>query len=152
MALTFAPGGDTALAVGAELRIVDTHTGAVVRTFEGLGGLFWGGFVRGGRWINAITGSGLVELFDVDSGSRLGLPLRVEDDVVTDNGIGALAGAGIYFGTVTGSVVFYVLEPDDWMTIACQAAGRNLTRAEWDHYLGDLDDYRATCPQYPAAT
>jgi hypothetical protein len=28
-------------------------------------------------------------------------------------------------------------------------AGRNLTRAEWDFYFGDLARYRPTCPDYP---
>jgi WD40 repeat protein len=32
--------------------------------------------------------------------------------------------------------------------MACQRAGRNLTRSEWKQYLGD-SPYRATCPQWP---
>jgi hypothetical protein len=32
--------------------------------------------------------------------------------------------------------------------VACQAAERNLTRAEWETYLVDLD-YRKTCEQWP---
>jgi hypothetical protein len=47
--------------------------------------------------------------------------------------------------------VLYDLEPNDWSTIACRAAGRNLTRDEWDHYLSPLGAYRPTCPQYPSA-
>ena len=27
-------------------------------------------------------------------------------------------------------------------------AGRNLTRAEWDTYLGEIDQYRANCPAF----
>ena len=34
-------------------------------------------------------------------------------------------------------------------TAACLEAGRNLTHAEWDKYIGG--SYRATCPQWPAA-
>jgi len=83
-------------------------------------------------------------------GPRVGRALRVEDDAVADAGIGALAGDRIYFGTVGGPVVFYVLEPDDWLTIASQAPGRNLTREEWEQYLGSLRTYRATCPDDPS--
>jgi WD40 repeat protein/class 3 adenylate cyclase len=36
-----------------------------------------------------------------------------------------------------------------WAGIACAAAGRNLTRAEWDQYLPNGGPYRATCPDYP---
>ena len=32
-----------------------------------------------------------------------------------------------------------------------ELAGRNLTHAEWDQYIGDLAPYRRTCPGYIAA-
>jgi hypothetical protein len=32
---------------------------------------------------------------------------------------------------------------------ACQVASRDLTREEWNAYIGDLADYRATCPEFP---
>ena len=67
--LQFSPSGDTLLAVGDELRILDSHTGTVLRTLTGHGGLLGGAFVREGRWISAITGSGLDELIDVESGN-----------------------------------------------------------------------------------
>ncbi len=43
------------------------------------------------------------------------------------------------------------LDPERWMVAACQLAGRNLTREEWETNIGDLADYRATCPQFPLA-
>jgi hypothetical protein len=42
------------------------------------------------------------------------------------------------------------LDPAHWRAAACLEAGRNLTKAEWDLYLGG--DYRRTCPQWPAGT
>ncbi len=42
------------------------------------------------------------------------------------------------------------LNPDRWMDGACELAGRNLARAEWDFYLTDLAPYRQTCSGYPA--
>jgi hypothetical protein len=44
----------------------------------------------------------------------------------------------------------YDLDPDTWQTDLCQQAGRNLTAAEWDEYLGTDEPYAATCPQWPA--
>lgn len=38
------------------------------------------------------------------------------------------------------------IEPDRLADAACHIAARNLTRSEWDAYLGDLGAYRATCP------
>jgi hypothetical protein len=36
------------------------------------------------------------------------------------------------------------LDPDDWSDAACQAAGRNLTLEEWEHYFGE-EPYHRTC-------
>lgn len=49
-----------------------------------------------------------------------------------------------------GSMVDLGFDPDDWLTQACLAAGRNLTVEEWATYLGGTP--RATCPQWPAPT
>ena len=43
------------------------------------------------------------------------------------------------------------LDPAGWVEDVCQLAGRNLTRSEWDQYIGDLAPYRRTCPQYADA-
>lgn len=45
-------------------------------------------------------------------------------------------------------IVVWDLDPEHWVEPACAIAGRNLTRAEWDQYIGDLAPYRATCPEY----
>jgi DNA-binding SARP family transcriptional activator/WD40 repeat protein len=52
--------------------------------------------------------------------------------------------------TVQGIVV-WDLDPEHWVVAACELAGRNLTRDEWDQYVGDLAPYRATCPEYAEA-
>ncbi len=41
------------------------------------------------------------------------------------------------------------LDPARWETAACEVAGRNLTREEWETHIGDLASYRATCPELP---
>jgi len=43
-------------------------------------------------------------------------------------------------------VAIWDLDPDHWVAAACQMAGRNLTREEWGTYIGDLAEYRKTCP------
>jgi Domain of unknown function (DUF4190) len=40
------------------------------------------------------------------------------------------------------------VDPDEWPSTACRAAGRNLTRAEWTEYLGGDETYRPTCPEW----
>jgi WD40 repeat protein len=43
-----------------------------------------------------------------------------------------------------GALVRWELDPGTWAEHACEAAGRNLTRDEWDQYVGD-EPYRETC-------
>jgi WD40 repeat protein len=50
--------------------------------------------------------------------------------------------------TVDDSPKQFDVDPVSWIVRACQLAGRNLSRAEWAQYLGDLP-YRATCDQWP---
>jgi WD40 repeat protein len=40
------------------------------------------------------------------------------------------------------------LDPQSWIEISCQRAGRNFTRAEWAKYFPN-EDYRKTCEQWP---
>ena len=150
-ALTFPPDDEQVLALGDELRVLETRTGRVIRTLPGNGGLFGAGFVRNGRWIAGITGSGLFELVDAATGDRVGVPLRVTDDAYSTAAAAFLTDNGIYHGPLGGPVVYYDVDPENWHTLACQAAGRNLTRAEWAELLGSLGPYRVTCPQYQTA-
>jgi len=50
---------------------------------------------------------------------------------------------------VVDGVAVWDIEPAHLAAAACRLAGRNLTRTEWDTYLGNVGDYRATCPAFP---
>ena len=47
------------------------------------------------------------------------------------------------------SVSIWNLDTSTWFDTACEAVGRNMTRAEWDQFGPRDTEYRATCPQYP---
>jgi WD40 repeat protein len=51
-----------------------------------------------------------------------------------------------------GKVRVWELNPEVWLLEACQRAGRNLTRAEWERYLywKPFDPKYKTCPQWPS--
>jgi hypothetical protein len=52
---------------------------------------------------------------------------------------------------ITGSsegLVIWDTDARSWVRRACAAAGRNLTRAEWERFLPDTS-YRKTCSQWP---
>ncbi len=58
---------------------------------------------------------------------------------------------GMHVAGATGDgIVTWDLDPAHWETAACELAGRNLTREEWDRHLGDLAQYEVKFPQYAA--
>ena len=45
-------------------------------------------------------------------------------------------GLEVAVDTIDGIVV-WDLDPAHWVAAVCQSVGRNLTRAEWDEYVGE---------------
>jgi hypothetical protein len=43
----------------------------------------------------------------------------------------------------------YYAQLNSLIAAACERAPRNLTRAEWSHYMPSEMEYRATCPYLP---
>jgi WD40 repeat protein len=43
----------------------------------------------------------------------------------------------------------WMWQPGDLIANACAHLPRNLTRAEWEHYIQDAMPYRAVCPNLP---
>jgi hypothetical protein len=88
-----------------------------------------------------------MRLYDLESRAQLGTKV--------DIGLSFFMGAalrpdGLELAVRTADgVAVWDLDPEHWMTAACEVAGRNLTRDEWDLYIGDLADYRPTCPEFP---
>jgi hypothetical protein len=48
------------------------------------------------------------------------------------------------------SLLFWDIDPAHLPEVACRLAGRSLTETEWNTDLGDLGNYRATCPEFPS--
>jgi WD40 repeat protein len=87
-----------------------------------------------------------VHLWDVATRRQIGRPLtghRLDAIGVTF----VDGGDTLVTSSADGSLIFWDLRPASWEAKACQLAGRNLTRDEWDQFVGG--DYRRTCPQWP---
>ena len=83
-----------------------------------------------------------VRLYDVDSRTSLG------DEIFVGMVDGAaLRGDGLEPAAAgEHGLVVWDLDPQRWMDAACELAGRNLTREEWQRYVGVLGGYGQTCP------
>jgi WD40 repeat protein len=96
--------------------------------------------------VAAYGGEQGAQMFDVASGHAIGDPFPSRGPFgaafVSPDGKVLLA----FDGT---RLMRWDLDQATWAGIACAAAGRNLTRAEWDQYLPNGGPYRATCPDHP---
>lgn len=92
------------------------------------------------------TVDGTGRLFDTSTGSQLGGAFPTDPGVIP----GASIGTQLNFVTAQGEqILVWNLDTSTWFDIACQAAGRNMTRAEWEQFGPSDTEYQATCPQYP---
>jgi WD40 repeat protein len=85
-----------------------------------------------------------IVLWDVASGEAKGLPLAASASV------SAVAfgpdGKTLVSGTYGGPLTLWYIGLDTLRVGACDVAGRNLTREEWQRYFGD-EPYRLSCAQ-----
>ena len=58
-------------------------------------------------------------------------------------------GRRLAVGGISSRAMVWTIDPDEWRTTACAAAGRNMTRAEWRLYLPG-EAYRRTCREFAA--
>jgi WD40 repeat protein len=92
------------------------------------------------------AGDGGVQLWELSLhepvGGRLGSPAR--SIAVSPDGSNVIA------GDADGTVVVYPATIQGWLGSVCAVVSRNLTRGEWDDYVGSDTPYVKTCSQYPA--
>ena len=100
-----------------------------------------------------VTGGGAAHVYDVGSTRPIGRTLRVDLDANVRQVGASLRPDGRQLAVATEhGVQLWDLDPETWRNAACRLAGRNLTREEWESYIPQGEPYRATCPQWPAAT
>ena len=152
----FDPTGSRLITVALDgaITIRDADTFAPLRTLIGeaeVGNTWSGGiaaFTADGRHV--LTAFDRVgRLWDLGTGRQVGGPFPNDPDVVS---AAVQSTSGAWFVTGVGPHAFvWDVDTSHWLDLACRAAGRNLTRAEWEQFGPKDDAYRATCPQWPGA-
>ena len=86
-----------------------------------------------------------LRFYDIPTRVRLGDPI----DTDTPFANAALRSDGLAAAAIARlGIVAWDLDPAHWDAAACAVAGRNLTRDEWDQYIGDLAPYAPTCSEF----
>jgi hypothetical protein len=90
------------------------------------------------------VGPGTVDLWDARTLGHLGtMPVGAGDQ--TPSAVPLADGHTLLIAHPAGNVVTWDLRPQHLLDVACDLAGRNLTRAEWSSLVGTRK-YRQTCP------
>jgi WD40 repeat protein len=99
----------------------------------------------GGQTLASGSMDGTIRLWDVNHHRQIGTPLtrytgRINSIAYSQDGnwLGASGEGGV--------IIVWEAGLQSWNERACQIAGRNLTRAEWQQYMGE--PYRKTCEQW----
>ena len=101
--------------------------------------------VAAGTLLATASSDGTVRLWDLERQEAFG------PSIATTGGFVDLSDDGRWLAIADDSgISIWSLDPTDWAESACQIAGRNLTRAEWDRYLPSGEPYHGTCPQWNA--
>ena len=89
-----------------------------------------------------------MRIYDVATRTLLGDPIVHESR--QDQGWAMIRpdGLEVAVDTIDG-IVAWDLDPAHWVAAVCQSVGRNLTRGEWDEFVGEFAAYRSTCPEFP---
>jgi WD40 repeat protein len=145
-----ATGGGVIIATGADGRIAELDD----VTLEELGAPFSSasgpiatlGIDQSGRRLMVRADDETLRFYDIPTRTPLGDPIETKFTL----GTAVLRADGKAAAAVTGQgIVTWDLDPEHWQAAACELAGRNLTREEWDRYIGDLASYAPTCPDQP---
>lgn len=124
-------------------RAIDQHS-----ILRGHGDWVWSlAFSPNGDNLAAGVRNGRTMVWDVFSGLLLGDSFQQEGEVF---GVAfSPDGKTVASHSDRDGLRFWNLDPQSMQDRLCQLANRNLTAAEWQQYVGDLDSYQRTCPQFP---
>jgi WD40 repeat protein len=104
----------------------------------------------GGDGVVLATASGqdnTIRLWDLANRTEFADPLALHTDRV--DGLAFSPDGSLLASASRDGTARLWASPTGWIAEACRIAGRNLTRAEWDRYVGADVPYTRNCPDYP---
>ncbi|MFQ5793664.1 MAG: trypsin-like peptidase domain-containing protein [Candidatus Bipolaricaulia bacterium] len=104
-------------------------------------------FSPDGKMLTSASGDDTLILWDVETLQPLGQPLIGHTNWV-NSVVFSPDGKTLASASTDNTLILWDVDLESWQAHACGIANRNLTRAEWEQYMGDKP-YRKTCADLP---
>ena len=148
-ALAFSPNGKY-LASGSTdktIRLWDVATGEEILRMKHEGAVNAVVFGPNGDYLASGSADKTARVWDVLTGQEIA---RMEHPAPVVSVAFSADGKSVISGGIAAARTWQ-WQPDDLIASACSHIPRNLTRAEWQQYMGEALAYQAVCPNLPLA-
>lgn len=105
-------------------------------------------FSPDGKILASGSADNAIILWDVETRQPVGPPLTGHVNLVRGLAFSP-NGQTLASASADNSVILWNLELEAWPVRACRIANRNLTRKEWEQFIGAEHEYHLTCPDLP---
>jgi WD40 repeat protein len=143
---------DSSSCAAGVIRLWDVGTGEEIATLGGhIAEVLSVAFSPDGETLASTSPDGSIILWDMPSGQMLGPLLTSSPDVGRPVLSAAFSpdGRSLATGNDRGAVMLWDVGYESWQARACRRANRNMTREEWNQYMGSDVPYQCTCPDLP---
>jgi Tol biopolymer transport system component len=158
--VAFSPDGQWVVSGSGDntARVWEAATGIEVAHMRHRGEVEDVAFSPDGRWVvsascNEFSGyvciRGFVRVWEAATGAEIAQMTHEGRNAWMNDVEFSSDGRWVASGSRDNTARVWWWQPEDMIRLACERLTRNLTRDEWDQYIGPEFPYRATCPNLP---